>query len=555
MTIWLSLAAEKYCKWEVYLPLIPSEEELRSLGEHEASLKEIAQFWITGPGSETASVGSPAEFYVAATRRSDNSIMHLNLQRVVIEVTEGKNGKALPCQVLEMMTGCLEVVYSPTQTGNHHIRVSLAENKSEILTETQVKVEKGEKRSGYSLDQLELEISGEGASMCMLGALANFTVIFKKAGGGKIIPLGESGIQGVGITMTNPSTEIEIPLMEVPQPNGSSQFVYSVDSSDRVILSMSFEGESLFENEIQVRTDLHFDISSPQEAVVGKEVEACVVVSNESGNALSIPEGGINFCIIDPTGKEIEIVEEEEGDEERDDGSGKAGTKFWYKPLMSGEHTVEIAYAHNPLTEHKVKVVHEIDNLVGTLKIGERKKEYLVGQKVSIAAVVKNKKTKNPLMPKEYLIVYEGPSIPPTVFDPEASGSMFVQSVPGKYQFALKYGEKELCCQTLKLKNLTEKSACFRVIGTVGGVGSGSNISIGSTNPLIDLSVLFEIKVSSGGESVPIRRRGPTFSFTPMVILSFFFSIFSRFFSFLLLVIFFFLKVFSFSLHNHTKSM
>ena len=127
-------------------------------------------------GSESASVGVPNEFYVAATRRADNSLLHISAKRVRVEVSSlapPSPPSPLPCQVVELMTGCLEVVYSPVCAGPLLIRVVHAQTDS-VVAEGKCVAERREASGGEGggegeEGELVLEISGDGASECVLG--------------------------------------------------------------------------------------------------------------------------------------------------------------------------------------------------------------------------------------------------------------------------------------------------------------------------------------------------------------------------------------------------
>ena len=339
----------------------------------------------------------------------------------------------------------------------------------------------------------------------MTGCLSTFSVAFRNTSRNINVPLDSPQMNGVDIQIVNTSSQTPLSLSHTILADLSSTFTYSTDSTDRIVLSVTRDGESLFENEIEVVTDIHFDIKSPSEGTVGAEI-VCKVSALFRDKVLDVRAGGVEYFVRDPKQCDIDVTSE----------VTPKGSIFRYTPKIVGVYEIEIFYLQNPLTSHTLTVTHGLTDLSGSIQI--QKSQCGVGEMVKITGSVVNSKSGVPLSPSEYKFEGKHESGVTFAYDPVKVRDIFVPDLMGVYEFTLKCGEKVVAKESLAVQDLPD-SAKYRGIGMICSAGSVSNISLASQNPQFDLSRIFEMKVVeiAGGNALSVTRRGQTFQFTAKV--------------------------------------
>ena len=278
----------------------------------------------------------------------------------------------------------------------------------------------------------------------------------------------------------------------------------------------------MYENEIIVNQDIHFDISSPTSAVVGQEVTAYVCPMREEkggeGKGVVVGKGVVMYSVTGHDGEELEVVEEVKN--EKDGG----GAVFRYTPWEGGVFAVNIFYLGSPLARQSVTVSHAFKDLEGGVEVGEGKK-WVVGEKVPVRGWVRNLESGRELRAREYKVMVEGPE---GTVEEVVKEVGFVTDMAGEYVFKVVVEENEkgeeggeVGSAPLKVKKLPD-SAKFRIIGSVGGVGGTTVLSVadgggGKKGLVIDWGVVLRVEVEGEGENVEVKKKGGTYQFVVQV--------------------------------------
>ena len=173
------------------------------------------------------------------------------LEIIVQEEQIEEQQQPLPCQILELMTGCLEVVFTPKTEGKHSIQVYIEQEKertkvAEKTCAVTPSPNRGSQQGGEGREgggDLELELLGEGKGEAVLGEKAWFIVLFRNSCSKKIYSLDDKFLEGVEVVVANVGSKKALELEEERLEDGSSKFFYTPDSTEGIFLYILKEGE------------------------------------------------------------------------------------------------------------------------------------------------------------------------------------------------------------------------------------------------------------------------------------------------------------------------
>ena len=148
--------------------------------------------------------------------------------------------KPLPCQILELMTGCLEVVFTPKTEGKHTIKVFLKEDGRRNVAQKVCTVAAPEIGDGEG--ELELELLGDGKGEAVLGERAWFIVLFRNSLSKKVMSLDSEFLKGVEVVVANVGNKRALRMEQEKLEDGSTKFIYTPDSEE-IFLYILKEGE------------------------------------------------------------------------------------------------------------------------------------------------------------------------------------------------------------------------------------------------------------------------------------------------------------------------